>query len=199
MASLLETLTGQLGAGGLDQLSRRLGADQGQTQQAIAAALPMLLGALARNASRPDGAAALHQALTRDHDGSALDDLARAVAHADLGDGNAILGHVLGPRRDAVETGVSRVSGLDAQRAGQLLAVLAPIVMGAIGRMQRQKQLDPASLGGALAGERQNIERAAPGLGALTALLDADGDGQIADDLIGRLGQGLGGLFGRKP
>ena len=91
------------------------------------------------------------------------------------------------------------MSGLDAQRAGQLLAVLAPLVMGAIGRMQRQQQLDPASLGGALAGERQNIERAAPGLGALAALLDGDGDGQIADDLIGRLGQGLGGLFGRKP
>ncbi len=199
MNPLLDLLQGQIGGGALAQVSQRLGADQGQTTQAVAAALPMLLGALARNAAKPDGAQALHGALTRDHDGRALDDLPGALNRPDTADGNAILGHVFGERRGAVETGVSRVSGLDGQRTGQLMAMLAPVVMGALGRMQRQKNLDSAGLASALAGERQGVERASAGLGGLTALLDADGDGQIMDDVVGKLGNGvLGGLFGSK-
>lgn len=198
MASMFDMLQGQLSGGALAQVSQRLGADQGQTQQAVAAALPMLLGALARNAAKPEGAAALHQALTRDHDGSALNDLAASVNRSDLTDGNAILGHVFGKRRGTVETGVSRLSGLDGARTGQLMAMLAPLVMGALGRTQREKGLDASGLASALAGERQGVEKATGGLGGLTALLDADGDGQIADDLLEK-GKGLlGGLFGSK-
>lgn len=196
MASLFDLLRDQLGTGVLAEVSQRLGADQDQTRQAIGAALPVLLGALARNASRPDGAAALHQALTRDHDGSALDDVTGTMTRGDLRDGDAILGHVLGDRRSAVEQGVSKLSGLDSSRVTQLLAVLAPVVLGALGRIQRQQRLDPAALATTLAGERQGLERAAPRLGGLTALLDADNDGQVADDLLGTLRGALGGLLG---
>lgn len=198
MASLLDLLKDQLGTGVLAEVSRRLGVDQGQTRQAIAAALPVLLGALARNAARPDGAAALHQAVTRDHDGSALDDVTATMTRGGLGNGNAILSHVLGDRRGPVERAVSKLSGLDLQRVTQLLAVLAPVVLGALGRVQRQHHLDPAGLATTLAGERQGLERAAPRLGDLTALLDADNDGQIADGALDSLKGALGGLLGTR-
>lgn len=198
MPSILDMLKGQIGSGALAEVSQRLGADQNQIQQAIGAALPVLLGALARNASRPAGATALHEALVNDHDGSMLDNLTGAVSRTDLTDGDAILGHVLGDRRNAVETGVSKLSGLDGQRVTQLLAVLAPVVMGALGKVQRQQNLDPSGLATALAGERQSMEKVLPNLGGLAGLLDADGDGQIMDDVLGKVTGALGGLFGGK-
>lgn len=190
MPSLLEALQSQVGGGTLTQLSQRLGADPQQTQQAIGAALPVLLGALARNAAQPGGATALHQALSRDHDGSILNDVAGSVSRADLTDGNKILGHVLGNRQDTVATGVSKLSGLDGQKVAQLLATLAPVVMGALGQMQKQQHLDASGLATALSGERR--------LGGLAGLLDADGDGQIADDVLGKVSGVLGSLFGGK-
>lgn len=198
MPSVLDMLKGQIGGGTLSQVSQRLGADQGQIQQAIGAALPVLLGALARNAAKPEGATALHQALANDHDGSVLNNVTGAVSRTDLTDGNAILGHVLGDRRSAVETGVSKLSGLGGQQVTQLLAMLAPVVMGALGKMQRQQSLDPSGLATALAGERQGLDKVLPNLGGLAGLLDADGDGQILDDVLGKVTGALGGLFGGK-
>lgn len=198
MPSILDMLKGQIGGDALSQVSQRLGVNQGQIQQAIGAALPVLLSALARNASKPQGATALHEALLNDHDGSVLDNLSGAVSRTDLTDGNAILGHVLGNRRTAVETGVSKLSGLDPSRVTQLLAVLAPVVMGALGKVQRQQNLDPSSLATALAGETLGLQQATPVLGSLTALLDSDNDGEIMDDVLGKLKGVLGGLVGSK-
>ena len=54
MSSIFHTVTQALGGANLTQLSQHIGANEGATQQAIQAALPMLLGGLARNASNPD-------------------------------------------------------------------------------------------------------------------------------------------------
>ena len=66
------------------------------TSKAMAAALPLLLGALSRNASQGDGASSLHQALANDHDGSILDDIGGFLGSGNTSSGNDILGHVLG-------------------------------------------------------------------------------------------------------
>ena len=70
MASLLDGLMQQLGGDTMRQLSQQLGADESTTTPAVGAALPVLVGALAKNASSTDGAAALAGALDKDHDGS---------------------------------------------------------------------------------------------------------------------------------
>ena len=192
MAGLLDLLSPRLGGDAAQQIGTRLGADPGITGSAITAALPLLVGALARNASRPDGAQQLHDALVRDHDGSALD---RAPVEQSAGDGDAILRHVLGDRREVAERGISQASGLDLAKVGPLLSMLAPMVMGALGRQQRTGGLAPGDLASMLGGERDRLGAAAPGmLGTLTQLLDRDRDGSIVDDVGGM----LGGLFGKR-
>ena len=57
--SLLQTLTEQISGSALSGLAGQLGADEGTTQSAIAAALPMIIGAMAKNASSDQGATAL--------------------------------------------------------------------------------------------------------------------------------------------
>ena len=58
MPSILQTLQRQLGGGVTGQISRQLGADPSTTGNAISAAVPLLLGACAWNASDEAGAVA---------------------------------------------------------------------------------------------------------------------------------------------
>jgi hypothetical protein len=190
---LLEQLTNQQSVG---RLSRQVGADPTTTQNAVGAALPVLLSALAKNTAQTSGAEALERALGK-HDGGVMDNLGGFLDSPDVDDGNGILGHLLGGRRNAVETGVSKASGLDLSMVTKLLPILAPIVMGALGRQKRQQNLDAGALASMLGSERQHMEQSSPAAGMLGQLLDADGDGSIADDIAAKLGKGLlGGLFG---
>ena len=89
-----------------------------------------------------------------------------------------------------MESALGQSTGLDAGSIGKLLTMLAPLVMGALGKKQRQSGLKPSDLGGLLQQERQTATQKAPDLGMLGSLLDADGDGDIKDD-VAKLGGSL--------
>lgn len=196
MDSVIQLLISQLGGGPVEQISGQLGIDEDKAQQAIGMALPMIIGALNRNTDSSDGAQALVGALQRDHDGSILDNLAQAVTQEEtLNDGKAILGHVLGDRMDGVSNSVSRATGLDQEQVAQIFSLLAPIVLGALGQMQRKKNLDAQGVSNLLKEERSTVEKTASGL---TQLLDMDGDGDVSEEIISLGSNLLGGLFGGK-
>jgi hypothetical protein len=196
MDSMLQLIVSQLGGGAVSKISDQLGVDESQAQQAIGLALPMLIGALNRNASSPAGAQALTQALQRDHDGSILDGLTEKVSQQDtIIDGMAILGHVFGEKKDSVEDGVSKGSGLDPQAVATLIAMLAPIVMGALGKIQQSRSLDAQGVSQVLQQERDTVEKTNSGL---AQLLDMDGDGDVTEEVISLGANLLGGLFGGK-
>ncbi len=198
MPSLFEALAGQLLTGdNIAKVGQHMNADSETTKSAMTAALPLLFGALARNASKPDGASELHAALERDHDGSVLDNLSGFLASPDTDTGNGILKHLLGSKRATVEQGVGATAGMDAQSAGKLLTMLAPLVMGALGKTRQDRQLDPSALAGMLSAENAHVEKKMPDLGGLAGLLDRDGDGSIVDDLAGA-GKSLLGSFLRR-
>ena len=196
---ILDTLGQQLGGNTLTQISQQLGTDEGTAAKAVRVALPLLLGGLTRNAATPDGAAALDQALTRDHDGSLLDAPHQAVANPNAFNAGGILGHIFGQRQAPVQQGVAKATGIDLQSAGKVLMILAPIVMAELARA-RSAQGANASAGSVLQGEQANIERQVPGIGGLASILDRNHDGNVADDIAniasGRLGSLTGGLGG---
>ncbi|WP_034385143.1 DUF937 domain-containing protein [Deinococcus sp. YIM 77859] len=136
MMDILNTL------GGLGQaqqtVSRQLGTSPQQTEAALEAALPLLLGAMTRNAQDPAGAQALSGALD-EHDGRALDLFGQGQT-PDLGEGRKILGHVFGSQQQAAANAVSRRAGIDPQLAMQLLSMLAPLVLAYLSR-RRQGQM----------------------------------------------------------
>ena len=112
------------------------------------------------------------------------------------GGGAAILGHVLGARQGAVQAGISNATGMDGASVARLLAMLAPIVMGALGRTRQQGGAD-FGLTDILSGAAAHVGQSAPGGASLIEqMLDADHDGSVIDD-VARMGSGLlGGLFG---
>jgi hypothetical protein len=183
----------QLGGQSVNQISQQIGADPGTTSNAIDAALPLLLSAVARNAASADRAQSLDRAVAQNHDGSILNDVPGYLSQAQNGPGAGILRHVLGGRQQSVQSGLSQATGLDTGKTGQLLALLAPLVMGAIGRAKRENQLDGNGLSTLLTGENERLKESAPGvMGALSRFLDQNNDGSVMDDVGGLLGKAFG-------
>ena len=193
MTSLLDAVRQQLDANTIQQMSGALGADPAATSNAVSLALPAILAGLSRNASQPQGAAALDTALDA-HDGSILGNLG-SVLGGGGGIGGAILGHIFGKHRDTVEQKVGHSSGLDVAQVARLMTMLAPIVMGVLGRMKQSKQLDANRLPDVLQQSREQGEKEIPGLGGI---LDANKDGSVADDLLRMGNSALGGILGKK-
>ena len=145
---------------------------------------PLFWRALARNASRAQGAQDLHNAVANDHDGSILDHLSSYLGNPQAANGAGILSHVLGGQRPVVENNLAQATGMDQSSAGSLLEMVAPLVMGAVGREQQQNGLDPNGLSDFLAQQQNSEAESNPDLmGTLNAMLDSNRDGDVTDDL----------------
>ena len=121
----------------------------------------------------------------------------RAGGASGMEAGAAILSQILGGQRQQAESQLGERSGLGAQ-AGELLALLAPIVMQFLAQRAAAGQLDASSLGNALGQEPSRPPQPPGGVAdsLLTGLLDQNRDGKLdAGDLL-QLGAGL--LRGRR-
>lgn len=199
--SLVSELMAQLQGAPMQQMAQQLGADRQQIQTAVGAALPLLLGALGRNAAQPQGAADLMGALQRDHAAAmpqglgGLGDLLGTVlggaggAASPAGQGAAILGHILGGSQQQAQDSLGQATGLGGQTAGQLLSMLAPIVMAFLAQRVQAGNMDAGSLGQSLEQERAQAQNAGGlGGGLLGSLLDQDGDGKLGASDLFKLG-----------
>ena len=183
MNVITQIITQKVAGAAAGQLAQRLGISEGTAQTAVQLAVPVIIAALARNASQPQGAQDLHQAVASDHDGSILDQLTSYLGNPQAANGSGILGHVLGGDRPAVESNLALATGMDQNSAGNLLEMVAPLVMGAVGREQQQNGLDPNGLSQFLA-QQQQAQPADPGImGSISSMLDSNRDGSVTDDL----------------
>jgi hypothetical protein len=200
MFSLQDLLGPQQGSEAVEQISQNVGAEPSAVNTAIQAALPTILGSLANNASTPQGAESLNTALEQDHDGSILDNLGglggmifggqqQQAAPPRQADAGGILGHILGGNQGTVVQQASNESGLGAGQVAQILMMLAPIVMGYLGRQKQQQGVGADGLGGLLGGLLGGQSAAAPQssgnamMDMASSYLDKDGDGSSMDDI----------------
>jgi hypothetical protein len=194
MDALTQQLMQQLSGDGISQISRQIGADEQTTGSALSAAMPLLVSALANNASKPEGAQALHQALAEDHDGSILNDMSGFLGNPQAANGAGILGHVLGAQQPAVTQGLAQGTGLDSSQVGQLLQIAAPLLMGALGQHQQQQGFDTNGLSAFLGGQQQAAHQSNPDMmSMLNSLLDMNRSGSALDDILGMAGKLFGG------
>ena len=186
MAGLLDGIMGQLGSGGLSQLSEALGVDESQAGSAVSAALPAILAGLAHNTSNQAGAAALSSALDQ-HSGSIFDQLG-PLLQSGGGDGAAILSHILGGSQPQVAQAVATHAGVDPSLILKLLPMLAPLVMGYLSHQKQTQNLNAGSLGELINDEHQSTAQQLPGLGGmLSQLLGGGGAGSVISDVLGKL------------
>lgn len=207
--NMTEGLLGQLQGKSLGQISQQLGITPGQASTAIAAALPLLIGALGRNSRQPQGAESLFGALQRDHVGHNPEDVLNSALSdgGDGSDGEKILGHIFGAREPMAAQGLGVATGLQPDMANKVLRLLAPIALGYIAKKifdNRQAKASakksatpalepsPGDLGDVLRHEEVQITRQ-DGVGGklLGAVLDRNHDGKVDfSDLMAGLNGG---------
>jgi len=70
------------------------------------------------------------------------------------------------------------------------MEMVAPMVMGALGKTTREEGLDVSGLSELLTGQQQEAEAEQPDIfGSLNKMLDSDGDGSSMDEIGGFLGK----------
>ncbi|MBU2526553.1 MAG: DUF937 domain-containing protein [Bacteroidetes bacterium] len=208
MSGILDLIQSDLGKQMIGGISSQTGTSRDKTADVLSMALPLLTGALQKNANSPQGAASLLGALGK-HDGSLLDNLGGlfqgGVDDEVVKDGAGILGHLLGGKQAPVENALSQKTGVSAGQISQILKIAAPLVMAYLGKQSRQNNVStPDALGGLL-GSLSGGSQSNSNQSVITSLLDADGDGSVIDDIAGMamgkkkggLGGMLGGLFGK--
>lgn len=216
MTALTDELFAQLEGAPLQQISQQLGIGKAQAAGAVSAALPLLIGALGKNASQPQGAEALFGALQKDHTGGAdigslLGMVLGGGAATRQTDGAGMLGHILGGQQGRAEQHLGEATGLGGDRAGQLMKILAPIVLAYLAKRMFSGNdggsgaaagmagggNPTADVLGAILGREQQQARQQGGIGGglLGAVLDQDGDGQLGLGDLLKIG---GGLLGGK-
>lgn len=193
MNNILELINGSLGNQVVDSISREAGASKEETQSVVSAALPALFGALQSNASG-GGAQGILNALNKKHDGGILDNLSNGLDAGVLNDGNGVLKHVLGGKQDSLQQALSQKTGVSIANVSKILALLAPIVMGYLGKEAKSKSVNNDSglsdlLGGLLGG--------GSGSDILGSILGG-GSGKNSGGNLGGILGGLGSLLGKK-
>ncbi|MCF8714313.1 DUF937 domain-containing protein [Joostella atrarenae] len=202
LASLLDSEMGRQIIGGISSQS---GTSESQTSNLLSMALPLLTGAMKKNASTPEGAEGLMNAINTKHDGSILDNLGGffdgGVDDSVISDGAGILGHLLGGKEASVENTLSSKTGIDAGTVSQILKMAAPLILGYLGKETKQNNVSGSNdmsslLGSMLGGQSQDNQS------LITSLIDSDGDGSVLDDVAdmvvgsNKKKGGLGGLLG---
>ncbi len=188
---LLDLLQGQMSDQLLDVLAKKVGGNVQKEQVQVAAqgALSTLLGGLAKNAESPKGANGLISALDLDHDGNVLDDALEFLmgkkkpANPRTVNGAGILKHILGGKQSNVVDLLSKSSGMDSNAIGKLLPVLAPIVMGALGKARSQGVINTRNVADVLSRQVRSEKNNSIQMEIAKRFLDKDGDGSILDDL----------------
>jgi hypothetical protein len=184
MNAITQMIMQQLGGSASQKIAQRFGISESTANTAIQMAVPLLVTTLARNASQPQEAQNLHQAVATDHDGSIFDNLTAYLGNPQSANGAGILGHVFGSQQPAIQNNLAQATGMDQSSAGGLLETLAPLVMGSIGQAQQQNGLDASGLSNYLNAQQQEAQATAPGaMSVLSSMLDQNKDGSSMDDL----------------
>jgi hypothetical protein len=192
MDNLFELLQGKLSDQMIDTLSKKIGEPNRQkTAEATQDALSALMAGLAKNTKKPRGAASLSKALDKDHDGSAFDNIMDMLKgdQSKIGqkatDGAGILEHIFGKDKEKVAGELSKKSSIDTSKMSSLMEMLAPLVMGALGKSKKSGGFDITDLFSMLDSSSKKQSQKSGTMDVLKQLLDRNGNGSSKNDLIG--------------
>jgi len=213
--NLLDMIMAAQGGKVAQSAGSQLGLNGKQSQQAIAALLPAISSALKMNTKNPQGLQSLLGALQGGQHEQYLDNADVYGQPDIRDQGNAILGKLFGSKEvsRAVAGRAAEQTGIGADILKKMLPMVATMAMGSLSKQTRQPSMaqqlaglalggggaqnnrgqQQSGLGGLLGGllgggrrqVRQQQQAQSQGMGILGNLLDADGDGNMMDDILG--------------
>ncbi|MBK1898143.1 DUF937 domain-containing protein [Chryseobacterium paridis] len=210
--NLIDLLTGSTSNQVAEQAENKFGISKNQIIALLAVAAPLIISYLRNKSQDSKEAEALNNALDKDHNGSILDDSSQVEARQ--AEGGSILNHVFGNDKQNVENQLSQNTGISIDKIGPILAMLAPVIMGYIGKEKQQNNVSAGGLGDLLGGILGNASNQAQAqqssplndiLGSVLGGGQSQSSGNPLNDILGSVlggGQqnqqqgGLGGILG---
>ncbi|GHA96324.1 hypothetical protein GCM10009069_19180 [Algimonas arctica] len=212
--NMMDMIMQAAGGNTAQQAGSQFGLSPEMSQKAIGALLPAISSAMKQNTASPQGLAGLLGALQNGGHEQYLDN-PQALSQNAQTEGNAILGHLFGTKEvsRAVAGRASEQTGIDTGILKQMLPMVAMMAMGGMSKQTNSNQglqgmlaqaamkqlmgggnsAPKGGLGGMLGGllggggrqVKQQQKAHQQGLGMLGKMLDADGDGNTMDDILG--------------
>jgi len=152
----------------LETLARHIGASPETTKQALDAALPASMYAIADRGSTEDGARRLLDGMARGElPALDTDELRRRLADPELDDrslfaDDRLAEEIFGDRRDLVLDDLASLSDIDRDGVRKIVAVAAPLAMGIVGRRAHTERRDAGGLARFLAEEKPSVAMRLP-------------------------------------
>ena len=177
--NLLETVLQAAGGSAVDTLAKNFDISGIDAGAVIGQLVPALAKGMQRNTQKSGGLDDLLGALKRGSHDRYVRDPGQLSEQVNIDDGNKILGHLFGDKTVSREVArrASNNTGVSDSIIKKMLPMIASLAMGAMSSKSQEAGIQSAD---------------SAGVGSLIgSFLDADGDGSIADDLLGMAGRAL--------
>lgn len=189
MGDVNNLINALLSSNNLNQISQNTGANTNAIKDIAVQGLPAIFEGLNRNSNSKSGAESLFNALDN-HDGAIMADPANVnFEHVDSNDGQKILGHILGNnRQNLLSQLLGKKTGTSSSQTLQVLSMLAPLIMGFLGKQKTTQNLDSNGINNLttqLMNGFSQDHQSGNKVNFLNALFDSDNDGSVIDDVFG--------------
>jgi outer membrane protein OmpA-like peptidoglycan-associated protein len=163
--NLLEILEKIFGGNFAALASRFLGEPESNTKSAITSMLPALLGSIVQKGSTPGGASALMNTLNSSQvDANLLGKISELFATGGgnqlVNAGSGILSSLLGSKANSLTGALSSMSGISGTSATSLIAMAAPLIMGALKKIVGEQGLNANGLMSLLGNQTRTLQNA---------------------------------------
>jgi hypothetical protein len=163
MESIADSVINELSSGNkLSAISKSVGGDETAVKSALGMSVPLVLGAMANHASTPGGTEMLTKTLAQAGTSTPLGTMSGLMANPSTVSGSGMLNTLLGSQMGTIQNAISQKTGLPPAAVSQVMAIAVPVIMGQVGKMFAQQNVDKNTLHGVLADQSKAALQSSP-------------------------------------
>lgn len=163
MESIVENLMKTLSSGdNLSAISKVVGGDSTAVKSSMGMGLPAIMGSMANKASQPGGLDMLTGLLSKVGGNPAMGDVTNILGDVKGAGGSDMLSGLMGGQLGSLQNAISKKTGLPAAAVGQVLSIVAPLVINKVGQMFTSQKMDAKGLSSFLGDQSKMAMDASP-------------------------------------
>ena len=163
MDSIVDSVMNELSSGNtLSAISTSVGGDETAVKSALGMSVPLVLGAMANQASTPSGTEMLAKTLAQAGTSAPQGTMRGLVGNPAAPVGQGLLDTLLGSQMGTIQNAISQKTGLPPAAVSQVMAIAVPVIMGQVGKMFTQQNVDKNTLPGVLADQSKTALQSSP-------------------------------------
>ncbi len=166
--NLLDLVKDQLSDAVIGKAAGLIGESSGATSSALSTILPTILGSVVQKGATQSGASGIMDMINSGgHDGSMFDNLSGLLgggsqSNTMLKSGAALVASLMGAKQGGIVDTLMSLTGMKKSSTNSLMSMVAPMVMGMIGRQIKKNGLNVGGLMDLLKGQKSHLKGALP-------------------------------------